>query len=254
MKANSKITTVFASISLILVGAFYSPDTPIASADSTLTVFAASSMSEVLTKIGSDYRRANPGTSITFSFLASSALATQINNGAPADLFISASLVDIQKVRSKISTITPFLKNRVVIGVPKHSALLRSKDLNSSSVKWIQCVHTAPCGVAADTALAAERVVTGKPVSLEANASAVVAKVLAGEADAGIMYHTDVMAHSKELRAIGFRKGASAQTTYALGVIDSSANVSSAELFKAYIISPKVLTYLNHRGFTLISK
>jgi len=106
----------------------------------------------------------------------------------------------------------------------------------------------------ADTALAAEKVVTGKPVSLEDNAAAVVAKVLAGEADAGIMYHTDIVAHMKELRAIGFRKVTSAQTTYALGVIDSSAHASSAEKLKAYILSPKVLTYLNHRGFTLISK
>jgi len=252
MKLVSRLTALCASISLALVALSYSTAEASTSADPTITVFAASSMSEVLTKLGADYQKANPGTTIRFSFLASSALATQITSGAPADLFISASLSDINKVKAEISTITPFLINRVVIGVPKGSAILKSRDLNNQGVKWIQCSHTTPCGVAADSALAAEKVVTSKPVSLEANDSAVVAKVLAGEVDAGIMYHTDIMAHLSQLRAIGFRDMKSAQTTYALGVIDSSAHAAAASLFKSFLLSQKSLTYLNHKGFTLL--
>ena len=247
---------MWVSACLALVATFYAPALPAASAESTLTVFAASSMSDVLTKLGGDFHKANPGISIRYSFLASSALATQINAGAPADLFISASLADIERVKGAISTITPFITNRVVIGVPKSSplSLLKSRDLNNPSVKWIQCLHTAPCGIAADSALAAEKVVTGKPVSLEANDAAVVAKVLAGEADAGIMYHTDIMAHLSMLRAIGFRNQQAATTIYALGVIDASTQVKAASAYKEFLLSKGSVTYLNHRGFGSISK
>ena len=254
MNVKPTITRIFVACALTLLGSLYAPDTPIASADESITVFAASSMTDVLTSLAKDYQRTHPGLTIRFSFLASSALATQINHDAPADLFISASLADIQKVKARISTITPFLTNRVVIGVAKNSPIRKSRDLNGANVKWIQCLHTAPCGVTADSALAAEQSIKSRPVSLEANAAAVVAKVLAGEADAGIMYHTDIMAHFKQLRAIGFRSQAAALTIYALGVLDSSNQAESTEQFKAFLLSVKSLTYLNHRGFGLLTK
>lgn len=250
----SRITALCASATLALVGLSYSTAQASTTEQPTINVFAASSMTEALTKLGADFQKANPGSTVRFSFLASSALATQIAAGAPADLFISASMSDIAKVKSQISTITPFLTNRVVIGVPKNSPIRKSRDLNGSTVKWIQCTHTAPCGVAADSALAAEKVVTSKPVSLEANAAGVVAKVLAGEADAGIMYHTDIMAHFSQLRAIGFRDKKAALTTYGLGVIDASAHANAAAAFKEFLLSKSALTYLNHKGFGLVMK
>ena len=252
MKGISRFTALCASISLVLVGLSYSTAQASTSTEPHITIFAASSLSDSLMQLGESYRKENPGASLTFSFLSSSTLATQIAAGAPADLFISASLSEIAKVKSQISTITPFLINQVVIGVPKGSPLKRSRDLNRDGVTWIQCQHTAPCGVAADSALVSEKVILSKPVSLEANDAAVVAKVLAGEVDAGILYHTDIMAHISKLRAIGFRNKASARTTYALGVIDSSPHKEDAENFKQFLLSRASLTFFNHKGFGLI--
>ena len=114
-------------------------------------------------------------------------------------------------------------------------------------------MRTAPCGVAAESAITSEKFITSRPASLEANAAAVVAKVLAGEADAGIMYHTDIVAHVRQLRAIGFRDKAASLTTYALGVIDASPRAKAAQLFKAFLLSDKALAYLNRRGFGLVT-
>jgi molybdate transport system substrate-binding protein len=235
---------------------FILPNLSPAHADTqTLTIFAAASMNESLTTLGHEFEKSNPGVSVRFSFLSSATLATQLNQGAPADLFVSASISEMMKARSRISAPTTFITNRVVIAVPKSNPknILKAKDLNKKGIKWIQCAQSAPCGAAADAAIAAEKTIRSTPVSFESNDANVVAKLLIGEVDAAIVYHTDIVSHLKELKAIGFRDQKASLTTYEIGIVDDSKLAIVAKSFLIFLTSAKSETYLKRRGFGRIT-
>jgi len=206
-----------------------------ANAASNVTVFAASSMTESLTQVGKLFEKAHSGIKIVFSFQASSTLITQIKAGAPADILVSAE---------PFSGGNDYLVNRVVLGVPKTSAITKVSDLNNKKVTWIQCAHEVPCGSTADAALVGEGV-TSKPISLEPKVSSAVAKLLAGEVDAAIIYRTDVLAN-KKLRAIEFANKDAAKTTYQIAQLSKNRWAAS---FKNYLQSKAVLKQLQNRGF-----
>ena len=202
---------------------------------SSVTVFAASSLTESFTQIGKQFEKAHSGIKIVFSFQASSTLLTQIKAGAPADIFVSAE---------PFSGGSDYLVNRVVLGVPKTSAITRVSDLNNKKVTWIQCAHEVPCGSTADAALVGEGL-TSKPISLEPKVSSAVAKLLAGEVDAAIIYRTDVLAN-KKLRAIEFANKDAAKTTYQIAQLRKNRWAAS---FINYLQSKAVLKQLQNRGF-----
>ena len=206
-----------------------------ANAASNVTVFAASSMTESFTQVGKQFEKAHSGIKIVFSFQASSTLITQIKAGAPADILVSAE---------PFSGGTDYLVNRVVLGVPKTSAITRVSDLNNKKVTWIQCAHEVPCGSTADAALVGEGV-TSRPISLEPKVSSAVAKLLAGEVDAAIIYRTDVLAN-KKLRAIEFANKDAAKTSYQIAQLSKNRWAAS---FKNYLQSKAVLKQLQNRGF-----
>jgi molybdate transport system substrate-binding protein len=217
----------------------------------TLIVFAASSLTGSFTKLGQQFDKSHPGTTIRFSFLSSSTLATQIVAGAPADVFASASELDMRKVGSRVPMSQTFATNHVVLAFSRTSPLQirRVKDLNRSNVKWIQCAHQVPCGIAADAALAAEGSVRSKPVSLESKVTSAVAKLVVGEVDAAIIYHSDVVAHSKILREISFRNTRAATTKYPIGVVETSAHIALAKAFVAFVRSAASANLLTLAGF-----
>ena len=206
-----------------------------ANAASNVTVFAASSMTESFTQVGKQFEKAHSGIKIVFSFQASSTLITQIKAGAPADILVSAE---------PFSGGSDYLVNRVVLGVPKTSSITKVSDLNNKKVTWIQCAHEVPCGSTADAALVGEGV-TSKPISLEPKVSSAVAKLLAGEVDAAIIYRTDVLAN-KKLRAIEFANKDAAKTSYQIAQLSKNRWAAS---FKNYLQSKAVLKQLQNRGF-----
>lgn len=206
-----------------------------ANAASNVTVFAASSMTESFTQVGKQFEKAHSGIKIVFSFQASSTLITQIKAGAPADILVSAE---------PFSGGSDYLVNRVVLGVPKTSAITKVSDLNNKKVTWIQCAHEVPCGSTADAALVGEGV-TSRPISLEPKVSSAVAKLLAGEVDAAIIYRTDVLAN-KKLRAIEFANKDAAKTSYQIAQLSKNRWAAS---FKNYLQSKAVLKQLQNRGF-----
>ena len=206
-----------------------------ANAASNVTVFAASSMTESFTQVGKQFEKAHSGIKIVFSFQASSTLITQIKAGAPADILVSAE---------PFSGGSDYLVNRVVLGVPKTSSITKVSDLNNKKVTWIQCAHEVPCGSTADAALVGEGV-TSRPISLEPKVSSAVAKLLAGEVDAAIIYRTDVLAN-KKLRAIEFANKDAAKTTYQIAQLSKNRWAAS---FKNYLQSKAVLKQLQNRGF-----
>ena len=207
-----------------------------ANATSTVTVFAASSLTESFKVLGKQFEKAHPGIKVIFSFQSSSNLLTQIKAGAPADIFVSAE---------PFKGGTDYVKNSVVVAVPKNSKLVKVSDLNKS-ITWIQCAHEVPCGAAADAALVGENV-SSKPVSLEPKATSAVAKLVAGEVDAAIIYKTDVLAN-KELRAIEFANKKAAQTNYQIALISKKRWAKSLLNF---LKSTNSLKLLQAKGFEL---
>lgn len=205
-----------------------------ASAASSVTVFAASSLTDSYNQIGKAFEKTHPGIKIIFSFQASSTLLTQIKSGAPADIFVSADVFAGGK---------DYVVNRVVLAVPKTSAITKFSDLNGK-VSWIQCAHEVPCGATADAALKSEAV-TSKPVSLEPKVSSAVAKISAGEVDAAIIYRTDVIAN-KKLRAIEFSDQSAAKTTYQIAQLRKNRWAST---FMSYLQSRAVVNILKSKGF-----
>ncbi len=222
----------------------------------TLTVFAASSLDKTFLRLGKEFERLHPGVGIRFSFLSSSTLATQINAGAPADLFASASAVDMAKAKGYVPLSKVFAANRIVLATPRTNPLQIRKiaDLNKRGVKWIQCAPSAPCGAATDSALSSEGSLKSKPVSLEQKVASVVSKLISGEVDAAFIYHTDYLAHAAALREIVFKDQKAATTLYLVGVVKSSDKKELSNSFVGLLFSVAGQKTLASAGFTDIAR
>lgn len=161
-----------------------------------LTVFAASSLTEAFTAIGAEYERVHPDADLTFNFASSSDLARQAVEGAQGDVFVSADAANMAKVtEAGIADGAPivFASNRaeIIVAPDNPLGIERIEDLTDPELVVVVCAPEVPCGrYAADVFDAAGIEVT--PDSLEENVKAVVSKVTLGEADAGIVYATDV--------------------------------------------------------------
>ena len=164
---------------------------------STITVSAASSLTDAFTEIGAAFEEQNPGTSIRFNFAGSSTLAEQINSGAPVDVFAAASTAAMQRAVDSGSVETPraFATNSLAIAVPLQNpaGISDLTDLADPAVTLVVCDSPVPCGVAAQE-LFAKNALTIEPASLEPDVRAVLTKVIVDEADAGIVYRTDLNA------------------------------------------------------------
>jgi molybdate transport system substrate-binding protein len=163
-----------------------------------VTVFAAASLTESFEKLGAQFEKDHPGTEVTFSFGGSDALAASITGGAPADVFASASPTTMEIVTdagAAAGTPETFVRNRLEIatlpGNPDGIASL--KDLTDPGLKVVLCDETVPCGSAAQKALDAGALKL-TPVSYEEDVKSALNKVVLKEADAAVVYKTDVRA------------------------------------------------------------
>jgi molybdate transport system substrate-binding protein len=252
-----------AAVALLAAGACGSGDkspggSPTAGATSggvtgTINVFAAASLTGTFTEIGKDFEAANPGTKVTFNFAGSSALATQINQGAPADVFASAAPANMKTVTDAGNgegTPTTFVKNQLVIAVKKGNpkAIKGLSDLTKAGVKVAECAPQVPCGAAAAKALAAANVKL-TPVTLEQDVKASLSKVTLGEVDAALVYRTDAAADTKDVDGIEFPESAGAINAYPIIVLKSAPNKTGAQAFEQYVLSDKAMTILLQAGF-----
>jgi molybdate transport system substrate-binding protein len=215
-------------------------------AETTITVFAASSLTETFTELGKQFEAANPGTNVTFSFAASSTLAEQIIAGAPADVFASASKKSMEAAAEQVPVSTVFTSNQVVIAFPVDKPLIAVTDLNDPAIKWVQCDRQVPCGTAADAALEADGI-SGTPVSLEPDVKSVAGKLTALEVDAAIIYATDVKSAGGKFASIGFSNSEKATTRYPIGVT-LNAN-TKAQAFVDFVLSEAGQKVLLDAGF-----
>src|SRR5215469_7898979 len=233
-----------------------SPSSPAASspasATGTITVFAASSLKETFTKLGSQFEAAHPGDTVKFSFGASSTLATQITSGAPADVFASASPKNMDTVVSAGDASSPqnFAKNTAEIAVPPSNPanVTSVADLAKSSVKVALCQPQVPCGVVAGEVFK-NAGITVNPVTLEPDVKSTLTQVELGNVDAGVVYVTDVLAAGAKVMGITIPANDNASTLYPIAAISNSKNLSVAQQFVAYVLSPAGQKVLTAAGF-----
>jgi molybdate transport system substrate-binding protein len=213
-----------------------------------VTVFAAASLTESFTQIGKDFEAANPGTTVTFNFAGSSALANQINQGAPADVFASASPTNMKSV-SGVGAPTTFARNQLVIAVPRGNPkrIAGLVDLARPGVKVALCAEQVPCGAAAKKALTAASVKV-TPVTQEQDVKAALSKVKLGEVDAALVYRTDAKA-TDDVEGVEFPESAGAINDYPIVALKDAPNPAGARAFVAYVRSSRATAVLDRAGF-----
>jgi molybdate transport system substrate-binding protein len=219
----------------------------------TINVFAAASLTDVFEAIASDFVAANPGADVIFSFAASSALATQINEGAPADVFASADLTTMKTVTeagNNAGEPSEFALNQLVIAVeegnPKDIAGLA--DLARDDVMVALCAQEAPCGRASQNAIATTSL-TITPRTYTENVRAALNLVMLGEVDAALVYRTDAAIEADEVDAVEFPESSAAVNHYPIVALKDALNEAGAAAFVAFVLSPAGATKLTDHGF-----
>ncbi|HEY2671606.1 MAG TPA: molybdate ABC transporter substrate-binding protein [Rugosimonospora sp.] len=219
----------------------------------TVTVLAASSLTEVFDQLGKQFEAAHHGVKVSFSYGGSSTLAQQIVNGAPADVFAAASPATMKTVTDAGmagDAPTVFVRNQLIIAVapgnPKQVAGLA--DLLKPGMKVALCADAVPCGAAAKTALKAAGV-NLRPVTLEQDVKSALSKVELGEVDAALVYRTDAKSASGKVDGVEFPESAKAINDYPIVALGKAPNPDGAAAFVAFILSAPARDVMVQAGF-----
>ncbi|MEZ0165972.1 molybdate ABC transporter substrate-binding protein [Kineococcus sp. LSe6-4] len=219
----------------------------------TLTVFAAASLTGPFTRIGEEFEAANPGVRVRFSFAGSSDLATQIGEGAPADVFASADERTMTQVTDRsltagdpVDVATNVLQIATAPGNP--TGITGFADLTRPGLKVVVCAAQVPCGAATGTVESATGVRLS-PVSEEPSVTDVLGKVTSGEADAGLVYVTDVRRAGDAVTGVPFPESSRAVNTYPVAALRDAADVPLAQDFVGFVTGPQGRDVLRDAGF-----
>ena len=249
-----------AGLAVVLAAACSSPSQAPSSGGSsaapesrTLTVFAAASLTESFTALGKQFETDNPGVDVKLSYGGSSDLAQQIVNGAPADVFAAASDSTMKTVSDAGLTAaapTVFATNVLQIatapGNPKGVAAFA--DLAKPEVKTVVCAPQVPCG-AATTKVEQSTGVDLKPVSEENDVKSVLSKVSTGNADAGLVYVTDVNAAKGQVQGVSFPESSAAKTNYPIAVVKNAPQADLAQKWVQLVEGETGQKTLEAQGF-----
>lgn len=246
-----RIFVALAALALLIAAA-----QPVAAApkpSGEITVFAAASLTESFDAIAKQFEKKYPDVTVKFNYDASSNLATQINQGAPADVFASADQDNLQKTIDSGAVTPPpvvFTKNRLEIAVEKGNPkkINGLADLQKSGLVVVLCADQVPCGKYAAQALA-NAGVSISPASKEENAKATLSKVSIGEADASIVYVTDVKASKGTTTGVKIADKQNVVATYPMGVVKESQNATAAKAWVQFVTSKDGQKTLRKFGF-----
>jgi len=228
-----------------------------------LVVFAAASLTDAFTEIGAAFEAQNPGTTVTFNFAGSQTLRTQIEAGAPVDVFASANaremdaLVSAGMVRADAPRV--FLTNQLVVILPASNpaGIEELQDIGAPGLKLVLAAQEGPAGNYArqslekmDASLEAgfSQRVLANVVSNEDNVKQVVTKVQLGEADAGIVYASDAVA-APDLKRVEIPADLNVIASYPLAALEGSAHSDMARAFVEYVLSMAGQAVLEKWGF-----
>lgn len=215
-----------------------------------VVVLAASSLTESLTAIAKDFEASHPGTDIQLSFAASSTLVTQVNQGAPADLIALAGTSaagPLEKSRIAKNGTGSLAKNTLEIATPPSNPgnVKDITDLSRPTLKVVLCATPVPCGKAAAKALSLAGVVA-HVVSYETDVKATLAKVQLGEADAAIVYRSDVVSAGARVHGVPIPAAVNQILDYpVIRLTDDPATVT----FMTYLLSGQGQKHLRDNGF-----
>ncbi|XVV07412.1 molybdate ABC transporter substrate-binding protein [Actinosynnema sp. CA-248983] len=245
--------TLVAVVAALVVAGCGTPDA--GRAPSEVTVFAAASLTESFTALGEDFEAANPGIEVKFNFGGSSALAQQLNQGAPADVFASAAPANMRQVVDTgtiTATPTTFARNTLQIVVPRGNpgGVSGLGDFGRAGLKIALCAEQVPCGAAARKVLAAALVVAA-PDTLEQDVKAALTKVSLGEVDAALVYRTDVRAAGDKVEGLDFPEAGQAVNDYPIAPLAKARNAAGATAFIDFVRSEKGRAVLAEAGFAL---
>jgi molybdate transport system substrate-binding protein len=237
---------------------------PINASAADLTVFAAASLTDAFKEIGGTYERAHPGTKVTFNFAASSLLRTQIEQGAPADVFASADVAQMEPLQraGKVRGVAAFTRNRLVVVTPAANPgrVQRLQELARPGLRLVITAEQVPIGHYTREALAKmsaagglgsdfRQKVLANVVSEEANVRSLLTKVELGEADAAIVYASDAVAAGPKVRVVPIPTRFNEIASYPVGVVAATGNGGDAASFARYLRSRPAQGILKRYGF-----
>jgi molybdate transport system substrate-binding protein len=232
-----------------------------------IVVFAAASLRDVFNEIGKDFEAANPGTKITFNFAGSQQLAEQIGFGAPADVFASANtrLMDAAVPTGRVNAgdVHTFARNQLIVIFPKSNPaqLQALPDLAKPGLRLVFANKTVPVGsytldflnkasALPEFGPTYSQTVLANVVSYEEDERAVFTKVSLGEADAGVVYSSDVVADkTATVGKLDIPGGLNTIATYPIAPLKDSPNLALAQAFVRYVRSPEAQAVLVKYGF-----
>ena len=226
----------------------------------TVTVFAAASLTDVFTGFGEQLEDENPDLTVQFNFAGSSALATQIAQGAPADVFAAADEAQMTRVTDAGLAEEPevFAENRLMlvvprdnpagIGLPEGAGIPSLADVLPSDVTLAVCAAEVPCGAAAAEVLGSTGLAAA-PDTYEEDVRAVLTKVELGEVDAGLVYVSDVHAAGDSVLAFAFREAEAVGNRYPVAVLGDAPNPVAARAFVDLVTSEEGRQALADAGF-----
>ena len=254
LRSRIRVAAVLAVAALVLAACGGSDDNTSSGGSSAspaeIKVFAAASLTAAFTKIGEDFTAANGGTKVTLNFAGSQALATQIQQAAPADVFASADITNMDKVKDLVNTPQNFASNLLAIVVEKGNPkdVKGLEDLAKPDLKVVLAAEEVPAGKYAKQVLD-DAGVSVTPVSQEDNVKAVVTKVSLGEADAGIVYVTDVSAGGDKIEGVDIPEEQNVVATYPIATVKTSKAPDKAQAFMDLVLSAEGQQVLKEYGF-----
>jgi molybdate transport system substrate-binding protein len=218
----------------------------------TINVDAASSLTEAFTTLKASFEKAHPGTTVNITYGASSDLQTQIQQGAPVQVFASASEKNMTALGPQAVKPTDFVKNTLEIAVPPDNPgnVTSLADLAKPGVKVAVCEAAVPCGVVAAQVFTNAEIAMHPKASL-ADVKSTLAAVESGEVDAGLVYVTDVRAAGDKVKGIEIPADVNASTTYPISVLEGAQNAALAQAFVDYVLSDAGKGVLTQDGFVL---
>lgn len=218
-----------------------------------VVVFAASSLTDAFTEMGEAFHTANPDATVTFNFAGSGDLVTQIGQGAPADVFVSADESNMTKLTdageaagTPVAVAQNTMEIIVEAGNPK--GITGLADLTDGDLIVVLCADTVPCGKNAAKVLT-NAGVTVTPKSLEDKVKGVVTKVTTGEADAGIVFATDVLAAGDKAAGVEIPADVNVISKYPIVVTKEATNATAGQAFIDFVASAAGQAILAKYGF-----
>nr|WP_306999269.1 molybdate ABC transporter substrate-binding protein [Amycolatopsis thermophila] len=223
------------------------------SGNTTLTVFAAASLTESFTALKTAFESAHPGTEVKFNFAGSSSLVQQMSNGARADVFASADQANMDKaVQAGVIDGSPalFATNKLTIAVaPGNPKRITSfADLAEGGLTVVVCAPQVPCGSATQK-VEQKTGVTLKPASEEQDVKQVLNKVQTGDADAGLVYVTDAAGAAGKVAQVDFPEAAQAINNYPIAVVKNAPQSDLARQWVQFVLGAQGRAELQKAGF-----